>query len=217
MVGQTKIFRSAIRAASGSSKRRSLVSVTNEQCSSVVTPASTARRMPSMPCTWAATGLSTRAASSTITASCAAVNWAYQGADPVVMNPPVDMTLIRSAPRLWWVRTMRRRSSSLSASPPMNQQCPPVTVIGRAATTIRGPRARPAAMASRTTTSRYARAPRSRAVVTPTPSSSRALCSIRTSCCSSVSLRIRATGSGPPSNPRWTWLSIRPGMIVEPG
>ena len=49
MVGQTNMPRSAIWAASGSLKRRSLVSVTNEQCSSVVTPASTARRMPSMP------------------------------------------------------------------------------------------------------------------------------------------------------------------------
>ena len=49
---------------------------------------------------------------------------------------------------------MRRRSSSLSASPPMNQQCPPVTVTGRFATIIRGPGARPSAMASRTTTSR---------------------------------------------------------------
>ena len=29
------------------------------------------------------------------------VNWAYQGAEPVVMNPPVAMTLIRSAPCLW--------------------------------------------------------------------------------------------------------------------
>ena len=28
---------------------------------------------------------------------------------------------------------------------------------------------------------------------------------------------IAATGAGPPSKPRWTWLSIRPGMMVEPG
>jgi len=120
----------------------------------VLTPAATARRMPSMPWAWAATGMSTRRASSTITVSWAVVNWAYQGADPLVMNPPVAMTLIRSAPCLWWVRTTRRRSSSLSASPPMNQQCPPVIVTGLAATTIRGPRARPPAMASRTATAR---------------------------------------------------------------
>ena len=107
-----------------------------------------------MPCACAATGLSTRLASSTTTASCPVVNWAYQGADPLVMNPPVDMTLIRSTPCLWWVRTIRRRSSSLSASPPRNQQCPPVTVIGLAATISRGPRARPAAIASRTATPR---------------------------------------------------------------
>jgi len=110
--------------------------------------------MPSRPWACAATGLPIRLASVTITASWSAVNWAYQGAEPAVMNPPVAMTLIRSAPRLWWVRTMRRRSSSLSASPPMNQQCPPVTVTGGPAATSRGPRARPAAMASRTTTSR---------------------------------------------------------------
>ena len=29
--------------------------------------------------------------------------------------------------------------------------------------------------------------------------------------------RIRSTGFGPPSNPRCTWLSISPGMIVESG
>ena len=69
-VGQTTMPRSAIMAARSSSNRRSLVSVTNEQCSSVATPASTARRMPSMPWAWAATGLPTRCASSTITASC---------------------------------------------------------------------------------------------------------------------------------------------------
>ena len=154
MVGQTTMPRSAIWAASGSLNCRSLVSVTNEQCSSVLTPASTARWMPSMPCACAATGLSTRAASSTITASCAVLNCAYHGADPDVMNPPVDITLIRSVPCLWWVRTSRRRSSSLSASPPMNQQCPPVTVTGLPDTTSRGPRARSAAMASRTSTGR---------------------------------------------------------------
>src|SRR5207302_1118917 len=71
MVGQTKIPRSAIMAASCSSNRRSLVSVTNEQCSIVVTPASAARRMPSVPWAWAATGMSTRLASATISASCA--------------------------------------------------------------------------------------------------------------------------------------------------
>jgi hypothetical protein len=154
MVGQTKIPCSAIMAASCSSNRRSLVSVTNEQCSIVVTPAATARRMPSVPWAWAATGMSTRRASAATSASCAVVNWAYQGAEPVVMNPPVAMTLIRSAPCLWWVRTRRRRSSSLSASAPMNQQWPPVTVTGLAATTSRGPRASPLAMASRTATAR---------------------------------------------------------------
>jgi len=69
--------RSAILAAKSSLKRRSFVSVTKEQCSIVVTPASTARRMPSVPWACAATGLSTRAASSTMTATCAVVNWAY--------------------------------------------------------------------------------------------------------------------------------------------
>ena len=41
--------------------------------------------------------------------------------------------------------------------------------------------------------------------------------SISTSCWASVSARIRPTGSGPPSKPRWTWLSISPGMIVASG
>ncbi len=88
-------------AASASLNRRSLVSVTKEQCSIVVTPASTARRMPSMPWACAATGLPTRLASSTITASWAVLNCAYQGADPAVMKPPVDITLITSTPCLW--------------------------------------------------------------------------------------------------------------------
>ena len=100
MVGHTTMPRSAIRTVRCSSKCRSLVSVTQEQCSIVVTPASTARRMPSRPWACAATGLSIRLASATITASCSTVNWAYQGADPFVMNPPVAMTLIRSAPCL---------------------------------------------------------------------------------------------------------------------
>ena len=217
IVGHTTMPRSAISAATGSENSRSLVSVTHVQCSMVLTPAATARLMPSRPWACAATAMSTRRASATITASCSVLNCAYHGAEPLVMNPPVAMTLIRSAPCLWWVRTIRRRSSSLSASPPMNQQCPPVTVTGGPAATSRGPRARPDAIASRTTTLKNERAPRSRAVVTPTPSRSRALASISTSCCSSVSACIRAAGSGPPSKPRWTWQSISPGRIVAPG
>jgi hypothetical protein len=52
VVGQTKTPRSAIWSASGSLKRRSLVSVTKKQCSIVVSPAWTARAMPSTPCAW---------------------------------------------------------------------------------------------------------------------------------------------------------------------
>ena len=107
-----------------------------------------------------------------------------------------------------------RTSSAVSHSAPMNQQCPPVTVSGRPAVTRRGPRAMPEAMASRTVTSRNERAPRSRAVVTPTLSRRRALRSISTSCSASVSAFIRATGSGPPSKPRWTWQSNIPGISV---
>ena len=120
----------------------------------VSTPAATARRMPSVPWAWAATRLPSRWASSTAARSWPSVNWANQGAEPAVMNPPVDITLMRSTPALWWRRTVRRTSSSVSHSPPMNQQCPPVTVSGEPAVTSRGPRAMPDRTASRTTTSR---------------------------------------------------------------
>ena len=216
IVGQTKIPAAAISSASAGSKSEpnSPSGPANEQCSMVSTPAATARAIPSLPCACAATRLPSRCASPVTALSSAGVNWANQGAEPVVMKPPVDMTLIRSAPILWCSRTMRRSSSAEPHSPPMNQQWPPVGVSGRPAVTSRGPSAVPRAMASRTAISRKARAPRSRAVVTPARSSCRALFSMRMSCSASVSARIRATGSGLPSKPRWTWASIRPGSSV---
>ena len=153
-VGETYTSAAAIRSASSGSTAPMPSGVWNEQCSRVSTPASSARRMPSVPCAWAATNLFSRCASSTATRSSSVVNWACQGAEPGVMFPPVDISLMTSTPALWWRRTIWRISATLSTSAPMNQQCPPVTVMAGPAVSIRGPRVVPSAMASRTAMSR---------------------------------------------------------------
>ncbi len=204
MVGHTYMPAAAISSTTAGSKSEPYLrsGPANEQCSMVSTCAATAWVIPSLPCACAATRLPSRWAPSPPPSSSAGLNCADQGGAPSVMNPPVDMTLTKSAPILWCSRTIRRRSSAVSHSPPMNQQCPPVGVSGRAAVSSRGPSAIPLTVAAATAMSRKDRAPRSRAVVTPAESSSRALRSIRISCSVSVSASIRATGVGPPSNPR---------------
>ncbi len=141
------------------------------QCSMVSTPAATAAAMPSVPWACAATGNPELRASATIRLSSSGVNCACQLAGPpLVMPPPVAMTLMRSTPAAALRRTAVRIASLPWTSPPMNQQCPPGTVSGVPADSSRGPGTRPAAISSRRRTASPPRSPRSRAVVTPVAS-----------------------------------------------
>ena len=83
--------------------------------------------------------------------------------------PPEIMTLIRSAPALICARVPRvnpsgpSHSSALGASCP----CPPVHTSARPAEKMRGPSARPAAIAERSANSAWSLSPTQRTDVTP--------------------------------------------------
>ena len=110
----------------------------------VEAPAATARRIPSGPWAWAATGSPRRVASSTQAPSSSAVNCGANGLVRGVRLPPVAKTLTRSAPARAWRRTARRTSDTVSHWWLNQWQCPPVTVIGSPLVITRGAVIRPA-------------------------------------------------------------------------
>ena len=71
-----------------------------------------------------------------------------------VMPPPVAITLITSTPRSARSTTAARNSAGSSASPPRNQQWPPVRVTGGPEANISGAVAPVAAYSSRTASAR---------------------------------------------------------------
>ncbi len=91
------------------------------------------------------------------------------GASPVVVSIAASdaMTLTTSAPSRTTRRVAVTNASGPSASSPNWNPCPPVTPTAVPAATRRGPGIRPAAIASRSTTSRLRMEPAPRAVVTP--------------------------------------------------
>ena len=83
------------------------------------------------------------------TASSARPNWDSWGPTVGVMLPPLAITLMTSTPRATRSRTAWRTPSGPSTSPPRNQQCPLVVVIGGPEATMRGPTSLPARNQSR--------------------------------------------------------------------
>lgn len=125
-------------ASTTSGLAAALPSLKNVQCSMPSTPAATAAAIPAVACACAVTGRPTCSAAAT------AASWPLpycgcHGSDAVVTNPPVAITLIQSAPRAARSCTASTSSSTLSATPPRNQQCPPLRVNGGPETTSSGP------------------------------------------------------------------------------
>jgi hypothetical protein len=86
---------------------------------------------------------------------------------PPFVPPPDATSLITSAPSATSMRTLRRISSGVSATPPDHQMCPALWVIARPANCSRGPTKKPRRIASRTQNIVWPRAAQSRTVVTP--------------------------------------------------
>ena len=93
-------------------------------------------------------------------------NAGWKGSVPRVL-PPVPMTLRKSAPCLMSSRAAPRTPSMPSASEPMNQQWPPVVVMGRPDASTRGPFTSPSRMASLREKVVVFHPPQSQTVVTP--------------------------------------------------
>ena len=132
--------------------------------------------------------------------------------------PPVPMTFRKSAPSLISCRAALRTPSTPSASEPMNQQWPPVVVIGRPAAKTRGPLTSPCLMASLSENVVLFQPPQSHTVVTPDCNAMDTLCADRMRRMSSVSSRCTSSPLRPvPGMLVWVWQSMRPGRSVASG
>ena len=122
-------------------------------------------------------------------------------------------SLIRSAPIATFSRMCRRISSSPSenvrAAP-----CPLRAVIGRVATSSRGPGSRPSAMAARSSMSMKCSSPTTRIVVTPDRRSARRFCTARSSWGAGPCRSWPIWSPSPGMMDAWECASTRPGRSV---
>ena len=165
---------------------------------------------------WAATGTSRLCASSTAAAISSIVSCGWPACRPVVIIPPVAISLIEVAPLRRFLRVARRTASGPSACRPIHQPCPPVIVMTRPLASMCGPAISPAAMSAASSIGISPGPPTSRIVVTParTVASSRAM--LRTRVWLRFSPWRTVSGSGPPSRQAWAWAFISPGVSHRP-
>ena len=121
---------------------------------------------------------------------------------------------MKSAPSLMSVRTRCRTSSGPSASPPMYQRCPPVTVTGCPATMTLGPATSPWRIPSLREKAVRFQDPASHRVVTPDTNARSTFLADRNSRTSSESLITSSPLRPSPGILVWVWQSISPGKRV---
>src|SRR5664280_2119771 len=179
-------------------------------------PARSAFLMPAFPIACVATRRPALCASWATTSSSSGSSAVCVGVTPGVRTPPVAITLMKWAPSLISVRVARRIASGPSASRPMKCPWPPVMVMTRPATFIRGPGMNPCSIALASSMAMPLAAPQSRTVVPPDSSVSRAPRAPRSVAIGMLSSRTWAKRSAAPSLHRWTWQLMRPGSSVWP-